>query len=65
MCDYKFRLVLVGHRCVGKTSLANKLCNNSFLNIYEPTVGVDYFSKTFAIDNKISLNNFIRLSKYI
>ena len=55
MCDYKFRLVLLGDRCVGKTSFANKLCNNSFLNIYEPTVGVDYFSKTYIINN-----NFIK-----
>jgi len=53
MCDYKFRLILIGDSCVGKTSFAKKLCDNIFLPVYEPTIGVDYLSKTIIINNEI------------
>lgn len=53
MYDYKIRLVLLGNTCVGKTSFANKLCNNRYLHLYNPTVGVDYFAKTIRLNNNM------------
>ena len=53
MYDYKINLVLLGNTCVGKTYFANKLCNNRYSHIYDPTVGVDYFAKTIRLNNNI------------
>ena len=53
MYDYKIRLVLLGNSSVGKTSFANKLCNYRYSHLYEPTIGVDYFSKTVRLNNKL------------
>lgn len=53
MYDYKIRLVLLGNICVGKTSFANKLCNNRYSHFYESTVGVDYFAKTIRLNNNM------------
>ena len=53
MFDYKYRLVLLGNSCTGKSTFANKLCNNRYLHIYEPTIGVDYYSKNFLLNNEL------------
>ena len=52
MIDYTIRLILLGNSFVGKSFYANKLTRNYFITSYEPTVGVDFFTKTVLIDGK-------------
>lgn len=40
------KLIVVGDVSVGKTSIVNCLLGHKFKEAYEPSVGVDFFSKT-------------------
>ena len=40
--DYCLKFVVVGDAFSGKTTMVNKLCNNSIQKYYEPTTGVEY-----------------------
>eukprot|EP01100_Stratorugosa_tubuloviscum_P001139 TRINITY_DN1252_c0_g3_i1.p1 TRINITY_DN1252_c0_g3~~TRINITY_DN1252_c0_g3_i1.p1 ORF type:complete len:229 (+),score=86.94 TRINITY_DN1252_c0_g3_i1:66-752(+) len=46
--EKKYKVVLVGDACVGKTSLFQKFTSNSFSESYKPTLGAD--QKTLRID---------------
>ena len=52
MYDYMFRYILLGNNHVGKTSFTNKLITNRYSNYYEPTIGVDYATKSVLLNNK-------------
>jgi Ras-related protein Rab-6A len=46
------KLVFVGDVAVGKTSIINCLIGHKFKDTYEPSVGVDFFSKTIKFKGK-------------
>ncbi|MEX2738010.1 MAG: Rab family GTPase [Candidatus Wukongarchaeota archaeon] len=51
-----FKVVVVGQGGVGKTSLARRFCEGKFSTSYQPTLGLDLFSKNLTIgDQKIKL----------
>ena len=45
--DYTFKICILGDMGTGKTSLLERLCNNSFSTVYSATIGVDF--KTYNI----------------
>eukprot|EP00825_Cyclidium_porcatum_P010189 TRINITY_DN15222_c0_g1_i1.p2 TRINITY_DN15222_c0_g1~~TRINITY_DN15222_c0_g1_i1.p2 ORF type:complete len:245 (+),score=52.66 TRINITY_DN15222_c0_g1_i1:178-912(+) len=48
----KFKFVFVGDQSVGKTSIINRFIYDNFTGTQQPTVGIDFVSKTLHIDNK-------------
>jgi len=44
--------VIIGDGGVGKTSLIERLCDDSFSENYHRTIGADFKFKTFSIDGK-------------
>jgi small GTP-binding protein len=46
------KLVVVGDISVGKTSIVNALLGHKFKDNYDPSVGVDFFSKTIKFKGK-------------
>ena len=55
--DYCFKIILIGHSGVGKTSILKKYVNKIFQEEYQCTFGVDYFIKKFEfLGQRISLN---------
>ncbi|OAF69429.1 hypothetical protein A3Q56_02829 [Intoshia linei] len=51
--DAIFKLIILGDSCVGKTSFVVKLCKNEYLKNVTSTLGVDFYTKTLNVDNKI------------
>ena len=49
--DYVFKIVVVGDSGVGKTSLLNRICNNSTIEENSPTIGVEFQTKIIMLDN--------------
>jgi small GTP-binding protein len=48
--ETRFKIVLIGHEKVGKTSLLNRLLNEEyFISDYKPTVGADFVQKTHTL----------------
>ncbi|XP_076667843.1 ras-related protein Rab-28 isoform X2 [Andrena cerasifolii] len=45
----KLKIVLVGDSGSGKTSIAQKFCNNEFTRQYTPTSGIDFFLKNIGV----------------
>ncbi len=52
---YTTKLFMLGNYAVGKTSFVNKYVNDKFREIYLPTIGFDYSSKTITLPNKKNL----------
>ena len=48
----KQKLILVGDVAVGKTSIINSILGQKFNDEYEPSIGVDFFSKTIKYKGK-------------
>lgn len=46
------KIILLGDSCVGKTSIINKYCKNTYDENYTSTIGVDYKIKYITLDNK-------------
>ncbi|KAH0787994.1 small GTP-binding protein [Histomonas meleagridis] len=46
-----FKFLLIGNTSVGKTSLINRLCEDTFVDNKTPTIGVDYQTKVLNIRN--------------
>lgn len=53
ICTYnkQFKVMLVGDSGVGKTALLRRVCENQFIEEFESTIGVDYMSSTWEVDN--------------
>ena len=51
--DYIFKVVIVGESGVGKSSLIKRFCDESFSLDLKPTIGVEFESKTLAIDSSV------------
>ena len=49
----KFKIVVIGEANVGKTSIVQQFVNNKFEETYEETIGVEFFNKTFKVNDKI------------
>ena len=49
----RFKVVVVGDVSVGKTSFISQLTDNKFNSDYNPSIGVDFASKTIKFRNKI------------
>ena len=47
--DYLFKLILVGDNAVGKTSLVDMLIQKNFHCHYNPTIGVEFASRTVVM----------------
>ena len=46
------KIIFVGDVCVGKTSMINSLLGKKFSDEYEPSIGVDFFSKVVKFKTK-------------
>jgi len=55
MYDYLIRIILIGDCAVGKTAFSRKLMNDTFSQIYDATIGVDYSAKTMIINNNVMI----------
>ena len=45
-----YKVVLLGDTSVGKSCLASRFVNNSFLEFQEPTIGAAFMTKTLNTD---------------
>ncbi|CAD8092283.1 unnamed protein product [Paramecium primaurelia] len=48
----KYKIVFLGEQAVGKTSIINRFIFDNFTGNEQPTVGIDFISKTLQVDNK-------------
>jgi len=51
--EYKFKIVIVGDSGVGKTNLVKRFIQNTFSSNTLATVGVEFFSNTYYINDKL------------
>ncbi len=51
--DYLFKIVLIGDSAVGKTNLLSRLTRNEFIHDSKATIGVEFGTLTFRIDNDV------------
>lgn len=49
--DYLFKIVLIGNSAVGKTNLLSRLTRNEFATDSKATIGVEFGTMTFKINN--------------
>jgi len=48
----KYKLVFLGDQSVGKTSIITRFMYDTFDTSYQPTIGIDFLSKTMYLDDK-------------
>jgi Ras-related protein Rab-6A len=48
----KYKIVFLGDLGVGKTSIINQFINNTFDATHQPTIGIDFLSKTVYLDDR-------------
>jgi small GTP-binding protein len=53
-----FKVIIIGDSGVGKTQLLNRIINNTFSKISQPTLGIDFKKTTIDINNKWVTINF-------
>ncbi|OXB69454.1 UNVERIFIED_CONTAM: hypothetical protein H355_008463 [Colinus virginianus] len=51
--DYLVKLLLVGDRAVGKTSLLRRFTRDAYVEDHRATLGVDFDTRTLDVDGKI------------
>ena len=51
--DYKIKIVIIGDSGVGKTNLLKRFISNSFTQNTKATVGVEFTSKSYKINDQI------------
>ena len=49
----KFKIVLLGDQGVGKTSIINRFIFDVFDDQSNPTIGIDFISKSYAAGDKV------------
>jgi len=50
---YKLKLIVIGDSGVGKTNIISRYVSNTFSNDSKATVGVEFFTKPFRVNNDI------------
>ncbi|VEL31585.1 unnamed protein product [Protopolystoma xenopodis] len=53
--DYQFRIILIGDSMVGKSSLVKAFSDGDFTSLCDPTVGVDFCTRTIVLENGIRI----------
>jgi len=48
----RYKMVVLGDVAVGKTSVISKIIDNKFKTDYEPSIGVDFASKSLKFKDK-------------
>ncbi|KAJ3673752.1 hypothetical protein LUZ60_005744 [Juncus effusus] len=48
----KYKLVFVGDQSVGKTSIITRFMYDKFDSTYQPTIGIDFLSKTMYLEDR-------------
>ena len=48
----KYKLIFLGDQGVGKSCILNRFLNDSFMEEYQNTIGLDFHSKTVQIENQ-------------
>ncbi|CAH8574686.1 unnamed protein product [Heterobilharzia americana] len=51
--DYQFRVIIIGDSMVGKSSLMKSFVEGNFTVVSDPTIGVDFFSRTVRIQEEV------------
>eukprot|EP01102_Stenamoeba_stenopodia_P006739 TRINITY_DN1877_c0_g1_i3.p2 TRINITY_DN1877_c0_g1~~TRINITY_DN1877_c0_g1_i3.p2 ORF type:complete len:212 (+),score=44.94 TRINITY_DN1877_c0_g1_i3:427-1062(+) len=51
-CDYFFKLLLLGDSGVGKSSLITRFVENSFIEVHNYSIGLDFKIKTIDVNGK-------------
>eukprot|EP01066_Platyproteum_vivax_P011162 Platyproteum_vivax@DN5066_c0_g1_i1.p1 len=51
----KYKMVMLGEAGVGKTAIVNKFMYNDYRDKYEPTIGIDFFSKNVTLASGASV----------
>lgn len=51
--DYLFKIILVGDRAVGKSSIIERFTTGKFQEEYKFNIGVDFTLQTLQIDGKV------------
>ncbi|KAH8857747.1 Ras-related protein [Schistosoma japonicum] len=51
--DYQFRVIIIGDSMVGKSSLMKSFVEGNFSPVSDPTIGVDFFSRTVRIQEEV------------
>lgn len=51
MPDYTWKIILVGNKKVGKTSITNRFCNNTFDEEYKSSQEVQFTRKNLTIED--------------
>mmetsp|Transcript_36859 Transcript_36859/g.80569 ORF Transcript_36859/g.80569 Transcript_36859/m.80569 type:complete len:236 (+) Transcript_36859:35-742(+) len=49
----QYKVILLGDGAVGKTSIANRCCENHFAKSYKQTIGLDFFVKRLILPGDI------------
>ena len=49
--DFLFKIIIVGDPAVGKSTIISRLISDKFDNDYTATIGLDFATKTFYIDD--------------
>ncbi|KVH88523.1 Ran GTPase [Cynara cardunculus var. scolymus] len=52
LCDYLFKLLLIGDSSVGKSCLLLRFADDSYVDSYISTIGVDFKIRTVELDGK-------------
>ncbi len=55
--DHIFRVLFVGDDSVGKTSLLQRYVENTFSDMYMPTIGIDFKISTVKLNKKVTLTS--------
>lgn len=56
--DYTFKIVMLGDSCVGKSNIKSRFTNNVFSIESNSTIGVEFGSRSYEIDNKLIKAHF-------
>lgn len=51
--DYSFKILIIGDSSVGKSALLTRFSENTFLNCYTSTIGIDFNSRMIRVDRAI------------
>ena len=47
-----FSVAVLGCVATGKTSIINRIINNSFVSIYEPSMDINYYNLLFSLSEE-------------